>query len=185
MEKKSKMLIASSIITLLAAGGISVGVTAALFTQTGAAKIHIEAGSLDVGFYLTSLKYDQLDPSTGLILDEQNVDLKAQYESAWDETEQAVDLAKLSTTTIVVSGFYPTMTGIATFKVVNKADIAINSKLSYSVSGTFAPSSSSAPRESMSEGVAEAHMDTEFLWLNEEDPPETFPPIKTYLDPCA
>lgn len=168
MEKKSKMIIASSVLALIAAGGVTVGVTAALFTQSGTAKVHINAGSLNVGFYLTSLEYDEVNPETGMIDIVHTVNLKTEYSSAWDEAAQGVDLAKLSTTVIELYNFYPTMEGVATFKVVNGSDIAINSKVSLSKSGTFAPEEDGGERIPM-EGEEElGQLKTEFKWLNTE-----------------
>ena len=69
MKKKSKVLIATSVMAILAIGGVTVGTTTALFKTKTASNVHINAGSLDVGFYLRSMEVDVCDTQTGEIIE--------------------------------------------------------------------------------------------------------------------
>ena len=166
MNKKNKLIIATSLMSLFAVAGVTVGVTYALFTSKGKASVHINAGNLEVKFLLTNLKYDQLDPDTGLILKEQTVVLDEAYPSCYDSTLGGVDLALLGDTAIEVDKFYPTMKGLATFKVINNSDIAIQASLEKTLSGKFADTSGKSYTDMLEEDLA--HLETSFKWFNED-----------------
>ena len=172
MEKKNKLLIVTSCLALLAAGGVAVGVTSALFTQKGTAQVHINSGDLKVGFYLSSLIFDQLDPKTGEIQTEQVVDLKTTtpYSSCWDETNGGVDLAKFAGNVVEVEKFYPTMKGSAIFKVVNGSDIAVNTKIEKTQTGKFAPVAPDTEGVAMTDEEVK-QLDTKFTWLDSSSQP--------------
>ena len=57
------------------------------------------------------------------------------------------------------------MKGIATFKIVNNSDIAINANLKHSLTGTFAPETEGGERAAMDEEEI-LQLDTDFSWLD-------------------
>jgi len=120
MLRKTKIIVSAAV--LVSAIGVAVGTTYALFTSTKTVNNHIKAGSLKVGFYMTSFVYDQLD-SDGLI-ESHTEDLTSW--TGYNTSVQGVDLKVFTGNVINVDKFCPDMSGYAIFKVVNEGDIAFN-----------------------------------------------------------
>lgn len=138
MEKKTKILIATSVMAAFAVAGVAVGTTTALFTKDTNHNVHITSGSLDVGFYLKAMVIDVLDTETGAIIVDQPVDLSttAPY-STYYVQGKGVDLVSYQGN-FSISNFMPSMRCKLSFLVENKSDIAINIKLDGTKSGKFA-----------------------------------------------
>ena len=134
MQKKSKMLIASSIMAAVAVAGVAVGTTTALFTKKVEENVHIEAGQLKIGFYLKQLFRDDFkDDGT---FEETEVDIESKYGHYVEG--KGVDLAEYQGG-FELDRFYPTMRARFVFLVDNaEDDIAINLKMETSKTGKFA-----------------------------------------------
>lgn len=134
MQKKSKMLIASSIMAAVAVAGVAVGTTTALFTKKVEENVHIQAGELKIGFYLKQLFRDDFkDDGT---FEETEVDIKTLYGHYTEG--KGVNLADYQGG-FNLEKFYPTMRARFVFLVDNaEDDIAINLKMETSKTGKFA-----------------------------------------------
>lgn len=147
MEKKTKILIATSVMAAFAVAGIAVGTTTALFTKDTNHNVHITSGSLDVGFYLKSMVIDTLDTETGAIIIDQPVDLSttAPYKDYY-VANKGVDLVAYQGS-FAISNFMPSMRCKLSFLVENNSDIAINIKLDGTKSGKFADETEMTPTQ--------------------------------------
>ena len=127
MKRRNKIIIAASLVAAIGVAGVTIGTTTALFSRTQNANVHINAGSLNVGFYLTELKYDTV--VDGEIV-EKTVDLQntEPYKSAFEDGKGA-DLGKLTNPIATIEKIFPTMGGQYTFMVYNSSDIAVDANI--------------------------------------------------------
>ncbi|MCQ2815435.1 MAG: hypothetical protein MJ227_04120 [Bacilli bacterium] len=140
MKKKSKILIATSAMALLAAGGIAIGTTTALFTRQTTSNVHINSGSLDVGFYLKQMIVDVLDPATGAIIEDKEIDLAhtEPYSQHWRPAKNAIDLGPQGYQgNFTFDNFMPSMKGKLVFVVENNSAIAIDIIMNGTKAGTW------------------------------------------------
>lgn len=166
MEKKNKVLIATSVLAILAVGGISVGVTTALFSQKTKSKVHINAGSLDVGFFMTKMEYDIINDEgiveTKTIIED---DLKTKYGAeVYSETYKGVDLS-LYEGDFTIEKLYPTMGGKLSFLVVDLSDIAINVTMDGTKTGQMYVKETATYRDMTEQELAMLEVTTP--WLTE------------------
>ncbi|MCQ2802612.1 MAG: hypothetical protein MJ225_02975 [Bacilli bacterium] len=145
MKKKSKILIATSVMAILAIGGVAVGTTTALFKTETKSNVHVNTGNLNVGFYLTKEVVDEID-STGMIVPkEADLTTKYGYYKSFDykvgdeeKTGNGVDLGKDGYQgNFVFDNFVPTMEGKLTFMVVNNSTVAIDVDMGKTISGYY------------------------------------------------
>lgn len=134
MEKKSKILIASSIMAAVAVAGVAIGTTTALFTKKVEENVHIQAGELKVGFYLKQLFRDEFKEDG--TFEETEVDIETLYGHYTEG--KGVNLAEYQGG-FSLDKFYPTMRARFVFLVDNaEDDIAINLKMETTKKGKFA-----------------------------------------------
>lgn len=151
MKKRNKMLIIASVVAAIGVAGVAVGTTVALFNRTTTKNVHIQAGNLDIGFYLTRLKYQQLNPE-GEIVDVQ-VDLA--HDSTYAQyyvTGKGVDLAQYTADPIVtIDNIFPSMGGEFTYAIYNNSDIAVNASIATTKSGVWGSGNPTKSGQAMEE----------------------------------
>lgn len=137
MEKKSKVIIAASLLAVVAAGGIAVGTTTALFTRQASSHIHIQAGTLDVGFYVNKITVDRLNGQGGVDKDVE-IPLKETYGSTYYVDNKGIDLVKFEGNQFSVENAFPSMEAKVTYLIENNSEIAIKVTSVDTPSGKFA-----------------------------------------------
>ena len=143
MTNKKKFVVATSLLAVAAAAGVAIGTTTALFKDEVETSIHINAGKLNVGFYLEEIKYDEVQGSDFVT---STVDLEGvqAYSGYLDEvqigetTSKMLNLKKYNVDPAVnFENIYPTMGGSMKFVIVNKSSIAVEVESSISLGGTI------------------------------------------------
>lgn len=138
MKTRNKLAIVVGIFAILAAGGIAVGTTTALFSDQTTTNVHITAGKLDIGFYATEVKATTLDDE-GYITDLIARDLEATYGAANCVTvggKKVVDLKKY-TGSFEFNDVFPGSKGKVSYLVVNNSAIAIKASCIQSITAKF------------------------------------------------
>lgn len=125
MSKKTKVIIATSVLSIAAIAGISIGATSVLFSKDATSNIHITSGSLDVGFYLTDLMYDTIKDGA-LVVNTVNLTEYTGYEE-YKSGKSGVNLKKY-TDSFNVDKLFPSFKGEATFVVLNDSDMPVKLK---------------------------------------------------------
>lgn len=143
-KKPSTFKFVASLATIVAFGGLAIGMTYSLFTSEKKINTHVVvSGNLQAKLYLKELKQDVLN-SDGVITT-QTVDLSTLKDTDGNnlvpETGKGVDLEKYSGKIFDNVKLVPTMEGSATFYLYNSGDVAFDytietSKVAYKADGT-------------------------------------------------
>lgn len=143
MEKKNKIIVAASLLAVVAVGGVAVGTTTALFTREAKSNIHVVAGKLDVGFYVNKIVVDRLN-SQGTIDEDVEMPLNQLYANYYVE-DKGVDLVKYDGNSFEVDNAFPSMEATVTYLIENNSDIAVNVSAFDVAAGIFADSTEETP----------------------------------------
>ena len=163
MEKKNKIVIAASLLAVVAVGGVAVGTTTALFTREAKSNIHVVAGKLDVGFYVNKIVVDRLK-SDGTIDKNVEMPLNTLY-SEYYVADKGVDLVKYEGNSFEVDNAFPSMEATVTYLIENNSNIAVNVSVVDVAKGTFADSTEDTPH-TMDDATCKTTFHIENSWTD-------------------